>query len=501
MKLRTRLKITFFTITIVPLILISAMAWVLLSYQARNINSDYGIEDANVQSVANTIEIATKISNKILSELQSTFENSPELVTDKAYLVGASENLKKKATDLIICKEDKIFFVGRDDDYVDYDMNVPDYSALNETAENGFYYDDTSKSIIRFFDVNTDSGGKYVVFLVTYLDNIASRLKFFWVESIISIFIILLIISGIMTAWIYRATIIPLNRLKEATHDIAEGNLDFVLESKRNDEIGELCKDFEFMRQKLKESAEENLQSERESKELISNISHDLKTPITAIKGYVEGLRDGIAVTEEKREKYLKTIYNKAVEMDKLIDELTLYSKIDTNRIPYCFDKLSVNEFFSDCKDSLMAELESKGVDFNYSNSLEENVEFIVDAEQLGRVINNIISNSLKYHADRKLVVNMRIRDEGDFIRVEIQDNGKGISKNDLPHIFDRLYRADASRNSAVGGSGIGLSIVKKIIEDHGGRIWAESIEGKGTTMCFVIRKYFGGNNEQNINN
>lgn len=182
--------------------------------------------------------------------------------------------------------------------------------------------------------------------------------------------------------------------------------------------------------------------------------------------------------------------------MDKLIDELTLYSKIDTNRIPYCFDKISVNEFFSDCKDSLMAELESKGVDFIYSNSLEENVEFIVDAEQLGRVINNIISNSLKYHADRKLVVNMRIRDEGDFIRVEIQDNGKGISKNDLPHIFDRLYRADASRNSAVGGSGIGLSIVKKIIEDHGGRIWAESVEGEGTTMCFVIRKYFGGNNE-----
>lgn len=496
MKLRTRLKITFFTITIVPLILISAMAWVLLSYQARNINSDYGIEDANVQSVANTIEIATKISNKILSELQSTFENAPELVTDKAYLSGVSEKLKKKATDLIICKEDKIFFAGRNDNYADCDMNVPDYSLLNETDENGFYYDDASKSIIRYFDVNTDSDGKYVVFLVTYLDNIASRLKFFWLEGIISIFIILLIISGIMTAWIYRATIIPLNRIKEATHDIAEGNLDFVLESKRNDEIGELCKDFEFMRQKLKESAEENLQSERESKELISNISHDLKTPITAIKGYVEGLRDGIAVTEEKREKYLKTIYNKAVEMDKLIDELTLYSKIDTNRIPYCFDKISVNEFFGDCKDSLMAELESKGVDFIYSNSLEENVEFIVDAEQLGRVINNIISNSLKYHADRKLVVNMRIRDEGDFIRVEIQDNGKGISKNDLPHIFDRLYRADASRNSAVGGSGIGLSIVKKIIEDHGGRIWAESVEGEGTTMCFVIRKYFGGNNE-----
>ena len=114
----------------------------------------------------------------------------------------------------------------------------------------------------------------------------------------------------------------------------------------------------------------------------------------------------------------------------------------------------------------------------------------IADAEQMKRVINNIIGNSIKYMDKPKGQIELRILDAGDFIQVELEDNGKGIAVKDLPNIFDRFYRTDASRNSAQGGSGIGLSIVRKIIEDHGGKIWASSKLGKGTTMCFVIRKY-----------
>ena len=114
----------------------------------------------------------------------------------------------------------------------------------------------------------------------------------------------------------------------------------------------------------------------------------------------------------------------------------------------------------------------------------------IADPEQLKRVINNIIGNSVKYMDKKKGIIDIRILDEIDSIRVEIEDNGKGIAAKDLPKIFERFYRTDASRNSAQGGSGIGLSIVKKIIEDHGGYIWATSKEGEGTCMHFVIRKY-----------
>ena len=114
----------------------------------------------------------------------------------------------------------------------------------------------------------------------------------------------------------------------------------------------------------------------------------------------------------------------------------------------------------------------------------------IADPEQLKRVINNIISNSVKYIDKEQGIIDIRILDEVDSIRVEIEDNGQGISSEELPHIFERCYRTDVSRNSAQGGSGLGLSIAKKIIEEHGGRIWATSKIGIGTTIAFVIRKY-----------
>ena len=211
---------------------------------------------------------------------------------------------------------------------------------------------------------------------------------------------------------------------------------------------------------------------------------------MTTIKGYAEGIMDGVADTPEKVDKYIRTIYNKASEMDLLINELTLYSKIDTNRIPYNFDILSVNEYFNDCAEDLSVELESKNVEFGYFNYVTPDVRVIADAEQMKRVIHNIVNNSLKYMDKDKAKINLRVKDVGDFIQAEIEDNGKGIAAKDLPNIFDRFYRTDASRNSSKGGSGIGLSIVKKIIEEHGGKIWATSREHTGTTMYFVLRKY-----------
>jgi len=135
-------------------------------------------------------------------------------------------------------------------------------------------------------------------------------------------------------------------------------------------------------------------------------------------------------------------------------------------------------------------QLESKGAKFEYRNYLEEDAKIIVDPEQMRRVINNIVSNSLKYTDKPQAEIRMKILDVGDFIQVELSDNGKGIATKDLPYIFERFYRADASRNSSKGGSGIGLAIVKKIVEEHGGKIWATSEEGVGTTMYFVVRKY-----------
>ena len=277
--------------------------------------------------------------------------------------------------------------------------------------------------------------------------------------------------------------------------NIANGYLDYELPSditEKGGELGELCQNYEDMRLRLKESAEDKLQHEIQNKELITNISHDLKTPMTAIKGYVEGIMDGMADTPEKMDKYIKTIYNKTIDMDRLINELTVYSGLDNNRIPYNFLKLNVADYFKDRLEEIGLDLESKNMVLNYSNLLAPGTTVIADPEQMKRVIGNVISNSLKYQDPEKpqCIIDIRLLDEVDSIRVEIEDNGRGIAAKDLPHIFERFYRTDASRNSGKGGSGVGLSIVKKIIEDHGGYIWATGKEGEGTCIHFVLRKY-----------
>ena len=309
-------------------------------------------------------------------------------------------------------------------------------------------------------------------------------------DLFISAFVILISVALVVGLWVYRSIAVPLVKLKKATQNIKEGNLDFVLDVEGKDEFSELCQDFEEMRRRLKESTEEKSLIEKENRELISNISHDLKTPITAVKGYVEGIMDGVADTPEKMDRYVRTIYNKTNEMDHLINELTFYSKIDTNRIPYTFSKLNVEDYFSDCAEEVGLELETRGIELVYANYVEKVVMVIADGEQIRRVIHNIIGNAIKYMDKPKGIIQIRIKDVGDFIQIEIEDNGKGIGPKDLPYIFDRFYRTDVSRNSSKGGSGIGLSIVKKILEDHGGKVWATSRLGIGTIMYFVLRKY-----------
>lgn len=321
-----------------------------------------------------------------------------------------------------------------------------------------------------------------------------SILRFFIMDTLISVIVILVICMLVVRRYVYKEIVRPISELNVAMKKIAEGNLDYRMENKYDSEMGEVFNNYEEMRLKLKESTTEMMENEEHNRELVSNISHDLKTPITSIKGYVEGIMDGVADTPEKMDRYIKTIYNKANDMDRLINELTIYSKIDNNRILYNFQRINVSEYFEDCVDEVGLDLESKNIKLNFDNLIPDDTIVIADPEQMKRVINNIIGNSIKY-MDKDLtkeqgMIEIRLLDDIDSIRIEIEDNGRGIAARDLGRIFERFYRTDASRNSSRGGSGIGLSIVKKIIEDHGGYIWATSKEGEGTCMHFVLRKY-----------
>ena len=331
------------------------------------------------------------------------------------------------------------------------------------------------------------SDSSQMVYDISLPQSSSSQVKLMAKDMILTATIILVFTALSVGLWIYRSIAVPLVKLKKATKNIKEGNLDFVLEVEGNDEFSQLCQDFEEMRKRLKESTEEKILMDKENKELISNISHDLKTPITAVKGYVEGIMDGVADTPEKMDRYVRTIYNKTNEMDHLINELTFYSKIDTNRIPYTFSKLNVEDYFSDCAEELGLEMETRGIELVYANYVEKGVQVIADGEQIRRVIHNIVSNAIKYMEKPRGIIQLRVKDVGDFIQVEIEDNGKGIAQKDLANIFERFYRVDKSHSRATGGTGLGLSIVKHGAILHNAEIKLESEPGKGTKMELVF--------------
>ncbi len=497
MKLKTRLIFAFCTIILLPILLMITVFWGFYLLQSRMVEQNYGLSAQSTYSLfSSTLQVMNSYTETDYEEILALSRQDPQLLESEEYLVEKNEELLEKSSFLIFCQDGELIFNGYQEASVWDDeqwlANLPAYGegAEGNTSKVGYFIDGDNQSLIKQVDFIGSDGQQGSVFIITSSESVLPEIRRTLMELAVSVVLILALTAGLMTIWIYRGTMTPLKKLQVATKNIKEGNLDFTIDYDEADEMGDLCRNFEEMRQRLKESTEEKMTNERENKALISNIAHDLKTPITAVKGYSEGILDGVADTPEKMERYLRTIYSKANEMDRLLNELTLYAQIDTNRIPYNFNKINVSAYFADCIDEIGLDLENKGVGLSYVNYADEQTMIIADPEQLMRVINNIISNAVKYMDIRKAQIGIRIKDVGDFIQVEIEDNGKGISAQDLPYIFDRFYRTDASRNSATGGSGIGLSIVKKIVEDHGGKIWATSKMNTGTIMYFVIRKY-----------
>ena len=487
MKLRTRLLITFGTMVLLPLVL-TALAFMSIGlYMNHTVQQEYGMETLNYEAVIGIFQSTSEQTASLVDYFHEVIQTSPEKLEDREFLSTLNEAARKKTSYIIVRKNDTLYYAGNEAAAARLFDKLPDHGLDTSVPETGYYYDQMHK-FVKQIDFQFPDGTDGSLFLVTPVSNLFS--KFFLVDMLIAIVIILLFTASVLIRGIYKGVFQPVRNLSTAMQKIAEGNLDYSISTEEKGEFGDLFRNYEDMRLRLKESAEEKVQSEQQNKELISNISHDLKTPITAIKGYVEGLMDGVADTPEKMNKYVRTIYNKANDMDRLINELTFYSGIDSNRIPYNFHRINVSEYFRDCIEEVGLELESENIRLNYSNVVDPSTRIIADPEQLKRVINNIVSNSIKYMDKSQGIIDIRILDEIDSIRVEIEDNGKGIAAKDLSNIFERFFRTDASRNSSKGGSGIGLSIVKKIIEDHGGYIWATSKENEGTCLHFVIRKY-----------
>ncbi len=299
--------------------------------------------------------------------------------------------------------------------------------------------------------------------------------------------------SLLLTYFVSRSIIRPLKKLEAAAKQIKEGDLTHQVVATTKGEIGQLSVAFEEMRLRLKTSIDQSLQYEDNRKMLLSHISHDLKTPISAIKGYVEGIRDGIANTEEKRTRYMETIYRKASDMDQLIDELFLFSKLDLQTVAFDFKDVDLGRYLEHLLEEQRFDLEKAGVALYYEETHAEAITVAADPDKLSRVFTNMLNNSVKYMGQlgdtARKEIHIKAEDRGGSAYIEIEDTGPGIEQEALPHIFERFYRAEQSRNSETGGSGLGLAIVKQIVEGHGGSVWAENAEKGGARFCMLLPK------------
>lgn len=486
MKLSTRIKLSYILVFVIPILMIVGVALGSTPLRLRALQQRYDLDTTSYEMLLDPTSMLGHMNTTVMKELNETIDQNPDKLTDRTYLEDINERLGANSTYILVTKDNEEIYSGLPEK-----KEMGSVRSAGEARESADVIFNNSPYHIQVKTMTFSDGSAGVLYILTNITQLIPAMQDYLSRILLLAVLILLAMSGLTMFWLYRSIIRPINKLKEAADNITAGNLNVSVTAETEDEIGELCTAFEAMRIKLKGQIEQNMQTEKDSKELISNISHDLKTPMTSIKGYVEGLMDGVADTPEKRDRYIRTIYNKVNDMNTLVDELFLYAKLDSNAVTYSFIKLNAGDYFQDCAEELSLDLSEQGVDFGFFNYMDPDVIIIADPEQLKRVISNIIGNSVKYASpDRDLQISLRLSEEEEFIRVEIEDNGKGIAKKELPLVFERLYRTDASRNSSKGGSGLGLSIAKKIIEEHGGKIWAQSTENVGTTMIFVLRKY-----------
>ena len=471
MRLATRMKITYGMFFLIPIVLIVVSFWGIGRIELRALQQKYDMEEGSVEMLFNPFEMLGNISVSVVEELAETAESTPERLSDIQYLETVDKRLEKYSSFLVLRKDGKIYYSGQD-----AEINEDVENMIVEAAKDNYITGDEPYHL-KQLSFQFPDGSKGIIQIFTPVEMVVKQVERVVLKVSVCSLIILLLVSAIAFTWLYQSIVQPLEKLKRAAVNIKDGNLDFNVITDTEDEIGEVCIAFEEMRIKLKDQIEVSMQYEKDNKELLSNISHDLKTPITAIKGYVEGIRDGVADTPEKMDKYIRTIYNKATDMDKLIDELFLFSKLDSNSMNYSFAKLNLKDYFEDCVDDISLDLESRGISLAYYNHVPEDTIIIADPEQLKRVINNIVGNSVKYmESGRRGHIGIFIKDEPEFVQIEIQDNGKVLLKKSclifLNAAIGRMLHEIRRRGAVVWDCRSRKRLSKSMAEKSGRTVW-----------------------------
>ncbi len=319
-------------------------------------------------------------------------------------------------------------------------------------------------------------------------DGVPPILLSFLVSGLAAVIPILLC-SQIFTNRVFKRITRPLAELSDAARRVEQGDLTQPVLIRGQNEFAEVCETFNNMQQHLLAEREKNAAYEKVRTDLVSGISHDLRTPLTSVKGYIKGLQDGIASTPEKQKQYLAVAYERACDMEKLIAGLLDFSRLESGRIPMKFVYADLGDFALNYAEMLQTEYRPEDVCIETQVAPGRHPVYM-DEGQMRRVLSNLADNAVKYAGRLPLKLKLQVFDQGDQVCLSFSDNGNGVKEDQLSQIFDEFWRGDDSRSSqGVGGSGLGLYIVKYIIEAHGGSVRAENCGGLKIALSLPRRE------------
>lgn len=472
MFIKTRLLLSYIAMTVIPIVLFALIAGSISFLFFRDLGTDR-------QAPGSAWRLADE-RNELFAGVKYLAKLEPERLSDARFLARTDERMNELKASLVVKKGDDVLYASPPIGNIGNRLQLPANQQANPSLLDDRY-------LVDGFPVTFEDGVSGAVFMLTDSDLWAHRFRTVFPVLALSLLGAVALTNGVLTYLVSRSIIKPLHMLKRAAERMKEGDLDQAVDLRRKDEIGKLGSAFEEMRVRLQDSIRLQLQYEDNRKELISSISHDLKTPITGIQACLEGIRDGIADSGPKRDKYMDMIARKTEDMDRLIDELVLFSKLDLNRLPFQLEPVNLTAYLRDCAEELRLDPRLTDVAVALDVPGGEEVRVMADREKLRRMIMNVVDNSLKHLDKPRKAIELSLSAGPSEATVRIRDNGAGIDAAAQPHIFDRFYRADTSRNTATGGSGLGLAIVKQMAEGQGGKVWADSRIGEGTSISFTL--------------
>ena len=348
------------------------------------------------------------------------------------------------------------------------------YMALNTLLHGSLY------------EVFQDTEVEQEVYFGESWDSIRSQILTVGAIYISGLVAAIYLTNRFLTRFVFRKIEYPLIVLAQGVRQIKNGNLDHRIPYDVQDEFRPVCEDFNEMALRLKSSVEETVRDEQSRKELIAGISHDLRSPLTSIKAYVEGLIDGVAVTPETRTEYLQTIRTKTDDIINMVSQLFLFSKMDTGSFPVNPEPLDLAQEISDFVKYTQEDYQAKGLSVSLG-AMPAEMPVYADSTQLRSAFTNILDNSAKYKDKEPAAVLVHCEAEDGTAVVFFDDNGPGVSSEMLPKLFDVFYRGDASRTNPQQGSGLGLAIAAKMIAFMKGGISAENLAGSGLRVIIRI--------------